>query len=658
MTRPRSPGALALAAFALALFQLGCPNSGPTQAQRNARLAKARKAMEESDQAEETEQRERTAALGHPWPPLRGKEHPDLTLFDLAGKEVKLSSFKGKVILLHFVATTSPGSIAQAGGFKGESYQGVSPQAGVWRLDKELKEANVPVDSPDLIWLQVMVYGPRQGVPTLSDAKAWAKHFKLAERPRTRVLYTDKRYQVPATYALVPGYFVIDREFKFVYDRANMISADGYTEVANGLKWLLRKRHPAPPAYSPSISPQRVRLEALGALLKEGKHEQLDAELKKIVAKGYRKDEPGRTHLDEIKGIYSGEGINESHFASWVAASPESFVAAYLKGIAHVKWGWKARGHGWASTVTEEGWKVFRRELGKAGTAFTLANQRSSTQAYGYTGLLIVARATSAPDTVREAYFNAARLADPDYLAAYEMNLEAIYPKWGGSAEAALEFVYGVVEARPDYVPFRLLIPSLHYEFSRTVVDDAKSYLTQEQVASDCRKAIARLQEVFPKSLEVAHLDLRIALRQGAKFHHIHTLLAELGDPWTMGQYGYWLKRGQRGMTMDLPRARDLLIAAGRAGDSLGCAEVAHMLVWHKDFHHNFARAIPWFEEGAKGGNTWCALQLGYAYNCGRGVKLDRSKAATWFRRADSDEGRGELAKILRKNPELRQPGD
>ena len=569
----------ALSVVVLAGAQLGCPNSGPTAAERNARLAKARLAAEAADEAQEKADAERLAALGT-WPPLRGKPFPDLVLFDQEGKEVKLSSFKGKVILLQWVAATSPGSISQAGGFESDAFQGTPAQPGVWRLDKELKEAKVPVDSEGLVWLQVMVYGPREAVPTQADAQAWAKHFKLAERARTHVLYTDARYQVEATRNMVPGYLVIGPDQTFLYDRANMFAADGYTEVAKGLARLLRTKRPVLPAYSPTVSPRQERLLALAALLKGGKHSELDAEVAKLLALGYRKDAPGRTHLDTISELGTVEGVGEKHFEAWLAASPESFVPAYLKGEAHVKWGWAARGHGYANTVTEEGWAIFGRELQKAKEAYTLANRISSSQAYGYTGLLIVARALSAPDEVREAYFKAAIQADPDYLAAY------------------------------------------------------------------------------PESREINRLALKIAKRRKVGILKAAKLLAEQGDPWGMGQYGYYLKWGSHGAKIDLETAHKYLLASGRAGDIIGAGQIAHSLIYHSHFKHDYPRAIPWLKVSAGGGYEYAQELLAESYYLGRGVTRDLAQAAAWYRLASNANSRFQLSKILAEDPKLRRPGD
>jgi len=646
----------ALSVVLVACAQVGCPKSGPTAAERKARREKARKARKAELEARREREAERLESLGK-WPPSRGESFPDMGLFDTDGKEVKLSSFRGKVILLQWVAVTSPGSISLAGGSESGAYQGTEAQAGLSRLDETLQKIGVPVDSPDFVWLQVMVYGPGEAAPTQADAQAWAKHFKLAERPRTHVLYADQRYQVEPTYTMVPDFLVIDPDFNLAFNCTKLPEANSWPRTVRGLKQLLEARAVLP-AYNPTVSPRVVRLLALATLLKEGKHSELDAEVAKLLAQGYRKDAPGRTHLDAISDLGSVEGVTEAHFAAWVAAAPESFVPSYLKGEAHVKWGWDARGSGYANTVTEEGWEIFGRELQKAKESYTLANRISSTQAYGYTGLLIVARALRASDEVREAYFAAAIKADPDYLSAYEMKLEAIYPKWGGSAKAALEFVYGSIEARPDYLPLETLVPRLHYEFSRTVFNDGAAYLSRKRVVSDCVGAIRRIREAYPESRQINRLALKIAKRRKVGVLEAAKLLAEQGDPWGMGQYGFYLKWGRQGAKIDLEKAHEFLLASGQAGDMIGAGQIAQSLIYHPGFKHDYARAIPWLKASAEAGYDFAQELLGDSYFLGRGVAKDLPRAAAWYRRADNASARKELSKLLAEEPKLRRPGD
>lgn len=654
LARGRRLGLLLLTG-SLAATLVGCPES---KAERAARIAESRAQRQANRSAQANTpgqsagaQAPRPNGLKHVWPPSYGQPHPDLVMFDLEGEEVRLSRFKGKVIVLHYAATTSPGSVSQTGGPKWAPFQGTAPQPGVWRLDKELAEGGVPIRSPDLAVVQILFYGPNQAVPTKEDAQAWVKHFKFAEGAGPHVFYADARYQLEETRAMIPGYTVIGRNFQLLYDRTGLDPPHRFTEVVQGLKKRLNKRRqkrlPAPPAPSPTTSARWTRVLALGELLKQGDHAALSAKVDEIVAQGYRKDEPGRTHLDAIDDLHAVPGVKPRHFDAWVESSSESFAPAYLRGMAHVKWGWKARGHGWASTVTEEGWRIFGEELDKARLDFTLANRISSSQAYGYTGLLIVARATSAPENVREAYFRAAIQADPDYLAAYLTKLEAIYPKWGGTAREAMDFVYDSVGDRPEYLPLLRLIPSLHYEFSRTVVENGKDYLNKPSVVKDCANAFKQLRKAYPKSRQVNRLALKIAERGGRDIIPAATILRDLKDPWGMGRYACALKWGRHGLKRDVEAALPILVYAGNAGDALACSEVAHALIWDKEVTHDTTRAVAWLKRAAPS-NEWSKEQLGDSYFEGRGVPKDLVEATKWYRRADTKRSRKQLGKIAR----------
>ena len=44
--------------------------------------------------------------LPYPWPPVAGEGYPDLELQDFRGESVRLSSFRGKVILVEPIGMT------------------------------------------------------------------------------------------------------------------------------------------------------------------------------------------------------------------------------------------------------------------------------------------------------------------------------------------------------------------------------------------------------------------------------------------------------------------------------------------------------------------------------------------------------------------------
>src|SRR5262249_27568535 len=59
----------------------------------------------------------------------------------------------------------------------------------------------------------------------------------------------------------------------------------------------------------------------------------------------------------------------------WARRKPRSAAARVALAEIWVAYAWRARGSGWASEVTEEGWRLFRERLAKAHEAMDEARQ-------------------------------------------------------------------------------------------------------------------------------------------------------------------------------------------------------------------------------------------------------------------------------------------
>lgn len=86
---------------------------------------------------------------------------------------------------------------------------------------------------------------------------------------------------------------------------------------------------------------------------------------------------------------------------------------------------------------------------------------------------------------------------------------------------------------------------------------------------------------------------------------------ADLGDAFSQGQMGWFLRFGKEGVAKDVPQA------------------------------------VNWFEKAAENGNRWSAERLGWIYRNGEEpVAQDKAKALTWFKRA-ADMGSHEAMRLL-----------
>ncbi|MBP6744212.1 cytosine permease [bacterium] len=152
------------------------------------------------------------------WPPVVGRTYPEIELCDLTGKKVKLSSFAGRVILLEPIGMSCPACQAFVGGEKKGGINGVTPQGGTSSLESYLAAAGVSPTDTRVVHVQLLLYGPNLGVPTLAEAQAWAKHFDFGRRSNEVLLVGDQRYINQHSYDMIPGMQLIDKNFVLVCD--------------------------------------------------------------------------------------------------------------------------------------------------------------------------------------------------------------------------------------------------------------------------------------------------------------------------------------------------------------------------------------------------------------------------------------------------------
>jgi hypothetical protein len=149
------------------------------------------------------------------WPPRQGERYPNLTLYDHRGQLVSLTSLRGKVILLEPVGMTCEACQSLSGAGKVGCFGQQTAQAGVDALEDYFPRytGGISLSDPRIAYVQVLLYGLDLHAPSAADAKAWAHHFKLDERPNVYVLAGTPELIGPASYAMIPGFQLIDRNF-------------------------------------------------------------------------------------------------------------------------------------------------------------------------------------------------------------------------------------------------------------------------------------------------------------------------------------------------------------------------------------------------------------------------------------------------------------
>jgi len=146
-------------------------------------------------------------------------------------------------------------------------------------------------------------------------------------------------------------------------------------------------------------------------------------------------------------------------FEALTQARPESTLPLLLKGQVYTDYAWDARGKGWASSVTKEGWKKMYERLAEAETALMAAWKKNPDDPRAPTLMLGVELGQAKGREVLETWYKRAMAADPDNADACRKKMYYLEPKWHGSQEDMLAFgrellAAGNWEAR---LPFQLV---------------------------------------------------------------------------------------------------------------------------------------------------------------------------------------------------------
>ncbi len=188
------------------------------------------------------------AAQPQMWPPRLGMVYPDLVLPNQDGKPTRLSSFKGKVILIEPIGMSCPACQAFVGGGKPKvgGFQGCNPQQGMPDFADYCASRNISLDNPDLVLVQLLLYSPSMGAPSISEAQAWDRHFSVSKHRNRVILLADSSFINNASYNMIPGFQLVDRNFILAVDAAGHAPRNNlWEELVPQLGQMLASNTPA-----------------------------------------------------------------------------------------------------------------------------------------------------------------------------------------------------------------------------------------------------------------------------------------------------------------------------------------------------------------------------------------------------------------------------
>ena len=150
------------------------------------------------------------------WPPALNNCYPDMELLDQDGKKVRLSSFKGKVIIVEPIGMSCPACQAFTGANQKNlrPFGNVSPQPGLKSIEELLPTyGGVNLSDPRIVLVQLVLYNPSLKAPSLQEVQAWARNFGLYTTRNRYVLVGRANMVNKYSYNMIPGFQLVDKNF-------------------------------------------------------------------------------------------------------------------------------------------------------------------------------------------------------------------------------------------------------------------------------------------------------------------------------------------------------------------------------------------------------------------------------------------------------------
>jgi hypothetical protein len=122
-----------------------------------------------------------------------------------------------------------------------------------------------------------------------------------------------------------------------------------------------------------------------------------------------------------------------SSLKQWVSARPQSITARIALAESYVNYAWEARGHGYADTVSENGWKLFKERSAQGRQILKHASDLPQKCPEWYVAMQDVALAQGWTPSAKQALLEQAIKFDPDYFYYYRKYAVSILPEWDGA---------------------------------------------------------------------------------------------------------------------------------------------------------------------------------------------------------------------------------
>src|SRR6266436_7696609 len=185
-----------------------------------------------------------------------------------------------------------------------------------------------------------------------------------------------------------------------------------------------------------------VELDCLADQARSGK-ERLPGGLWKIhlLYQGLRQAVPYPLHATQEDWTHLFQRLQR-----WVKARPESITARVALALAYLDYAHDARGSGYASTVSESGWKLFEQRTAEAKRILKEASALATKCPEWYVAMQMVSVNQGWSVTEARALFEEANKFEPEYYTYARDLAYYLLPKWSGDLGDTEKFVQEIAD--------------------------------------------------------------------------------------------------------------------------------------------------------------------------------------------------------------------
>lgn len=203
-----------------------------------------------------------------------------------------------------------------------------------------------------------------------------------------------------------------------------------------------------------------------------------------------------------------------SQIDDWRKQNPDSAAVDIVEAMILRQWAWSARGSGYASSVTPEGWKLFKEKLQRAEAVLLRSKDKSSKNPLWYQEYLEVALGLGWNEAEYRALYKAAIAQFPDYDEFYCSMASYLWPQWHGSVEAFDAYVNEAVR-QTQSKKGKILYARLYWYFAISQAEDFSLFEESGANWNDMKSGFEQLTKAHPDSMWLVNNYATFACRAG-----------------------------------------------------------------------------------------------------------------------------------------------